>query len=144
MGTPNQKRLDRLHRRKSHRPSKPVRHGGIEHPRNKYPPPINGPGGFDCSGLTHAAYAAAGIQIPRTAQTQYNAGPLLPGGTTAQAGDLIFFGTPDHVHHVAIATGNGSQIIHAPDVGQTVRLDDWRNFNDVFASSRPAAGLQRR
>jgi cell wall-associated NlpC family hydrolase len=59
------------------------------------------PGGFDCSGLTHAAYAAAGIQIPRTAQTQYNAGPLLPAGTPAQPGDLIFFGTPGHVHHVA-------------------------------------------
>jgi cell wall-associated NlpC family hydrolase len=23
-------------------------------------------GGFDCSGLTHAAYAAAGVQLPRT------------------------------------------------------------------------------
>lgn len=30
----------------------------------------NGDPGFDCSGLTRAAYAAAGVGIPRTAQTQ--------------------------------------------------------------------------
>lgn len=35
----------------------------------------NGPadGGFDCSGLTKAAYAAAGIPLPRTADTQFRA-----------------------------------------------------------------------
>jgi hypothetical protein len=32
-------------------------------------------GGFDCSGLTKAAYAAADIHIPRTAQTQFRRRP---------------------------------------------------------------------
>ncbi len=35
---------------------------------------MSGTGGFDCSGLTKAAYAAAGIPLPRTAQAQYTAG----------------------------------------------------------------------
>ncbi len=62
----------------------------------------NGDPGFDCSGLTQAAYAAAGVQIPRTAQTQYDAGPLLPAGTPLQPGDLLFFGTRQNIHHVRI------------------------------------------
>src|SRR5262249_47707379 len=33
-----------------------------------------GAGGFDCSGLVQAAYASAGIQLPRVAQAQYDAG----------------------------------------------------------------------
>ena len=48
--------------------------------------PDRGDAGFDCSGLTTAAYAAAGITLPRTAHTQYRAGPLLPPGTPLQAG----------------------------------------------------------
>jgi len=38
---------------------------------------------WGCSGLVQAAYAAAGIHLPRVAQDQYNAGPHHPG-------DLIF------------------------------------------------------
>nr|WP_308128343.1 C40 family peptidase [Frankia sp. CiP3] len=68
----------------------------------------NGDPGFDCSGLTHAAYAAAGIQIPRTAQTQYNAGPLLPAGTPLQTGDLVFFRFPaGHPSRRDLARRNG-------------------------------------
>ncbi|HUC05943.1 MAG TPA: NlpC/P60 family protein, partial [Acidimicrobiales bacterium] len=31
-----------------------------------------GPGGFDCSGLTQAAYRAAGVSLPRVAQDQFD------------------------------------------------------------------------
>ncbi|HEY3238013.1 MAG TPA: C40 family peptidase [Acidimicrobiia bacterium] len=100
----------------------------------------NGDPGFDCSGLTHAAYAAAGIDIPRTAQIQYNAGPLLPMGTPLQPGDLVFFGAPGRIHHVGISLG-GTLIVHAPDVNQVVRVEDYRDFPDLAGASRPTVRL---
>ncbi len=93
--------------------------------------------GFDCSGLTHAAYAAASLDIPRTAQTQYNAGPLLAAGEPLQPGDLVFFGVPGSIHHVGISLG-GTLIIDAPDVGQSVKVEDLRSFPDYAGASRPA------
>ncbi|MFB7630596.1 NlpC/P60 family protein [Streptomyces sp. NPDC056149] len=83
----------------------------------------NGPadGGFDCSGLTQAAYKAAGIHLPRVAQAQYNADPQLPKGTPLAPGDLLFFGpNPRHITHVKLYTGN-SEAIDAPHPGAAVR-----------------------
>ena len=40
--------------------------------------PTNGDAGFDCSGLTTFSYRAAGVALPRTAHTQYYAGPRVP------------------------------------------------------------------
>jgi hypothetical protein len=97
----------------------------------------NGDPGFDCSGLTREAYASAGVMIPRTAQTQYDAGPLLPAGTPLLPGDLVFFGTPTQVHHVGISLG-GYAMVHAPTFGQPVQVGDPRSHNDLLAASRPA------
>ena len=83
----------------------------------------NGPadGGFDCSGLTQAAYRAAGTTIPRTAQAQYDHGPHLPQGVSLAPGDLLFYGTsPESITHVALYTGSG-QAIDAPHPGAVVR-----------------------
>ncbi len=100
--------------------------------------PAAGEAGFDCSGLTTAAYRAAGITLPRTAQTQYLAGPLLPAGAPLAPGDLLFFGTPARVHHVGIATGNGTLMINAPRRNTLVRIQDATGFPDYLAASRPA------
>lgn len=83
--------------------------------------------GFDCSGLTKASYAAAGVSIPRTAQTQYDAGPRVRGGEPISAGDLVFFGTsPRAVTHVGIAI-SATDMIDAPHTGAVVRIEPiWR------------------
>jgi hypothetical protein len=47
-------------------------------------------GGYDCSGLLWAAYHAAGISIPRTADLQYWFGVPVPKGSE-QPGDFVFW-----------------------------------------------------
>lgn len=82
-------------------------------------------GRFDCSGLTQAAYAAAGISLPRTAAEQWYAGPHVPRNQL-QPGDLVFYATnlsdPSTIHHVGIYTGN-DYMINAPFTGAVIRFD---------------------
>ena len=83
--------------------------------------------GFDCSGLTQAAYRVAGIALPRTAQEQYDAGPPIPANAPLQPGDLVFFGSgPTDVSHVGIYIGvQGGQtvMVDAPHTGADVRVE---------------------
>ncbi|MEV3968982.1 NlpC/P60 family protein [Streptomyces sp. NPDC050698] len=76
-----------------------------------------GPGSYDCSGLTQAAWKAASVTLPRTTYDQVNAGTTVPL-SQAQPGDLVFF--YDDVTHVGIYIGNG-MMIHAPKPGTYVR-----------------------
>jgi len=74
---------------------------------------------FDCSGLTEAAWAYAGVQIPRTSEEQYQGLARFYSASQLQPGDLIFFeGNPPG--HVAIYVGNG-MYIHAPHTGTVVQ-----------------------
>ncbi|MEU6299198.1 C40 family peptidase [Streptomyces erythrochromogenes] len=77
-----------------------------------------GPGSFDCSGLTQAAWRSAGVTLPRTTYTQINAGRRVARDQLAP-GDLVFFYSG--ITHVGLYVGNG-QMIHAPRPGSTVRL----------------------
>ena len=45
---------------------------------------------------------------------------------------------PRRVHHVGIATGHGTMMIHAPRRGTTIRVQDARDLHDYLAASRPA------
>ncbi|UGQ10538.1 bifunctional lytic transglycosylase/C40 family peptidase [Yinghuangia sp. ASG 101] len=94
-------------------------------------------GGYDCSGLTKAAYASAGITLPRVAQDQYYATTRLPSSADILPGDLVFFGTPTNVHHVGIAIGNG-QMIEAPRPGVPIRVGPiLYPGNDFLGATRP-------
>lgn len=90
-----------------------------------------GPGSFDCSGLTQAAWRAAGVSLPRTTYTQINAGQRISRDQLAP-GDLVFFYSG--VTHVGMYVGNG-QMVHAPRPGSTVRL--------APVDSMPWAGASR-
>ena len=94
-------------------------------------------GGFDCSGLTKAAYNAAGVHLPRTAHTQYDAGPLVSPGEALLPGDLVFYGTSRDIHHVGLYIGSG-KMIHAPTFGQVVQISPYRwNGDDYYGATRP-------
>jgi cell wall-associated NlpC family hydrolase len=103
--------------------------------------PDGGHAGFDCSGLTKAAYAAAGVTLPRTAQTQFDAGPRVPAGQPLLPGDLVFYGTPGNIHHVGLYIGGGL-MINAPTFGQPVQIDNYRyNGDDYAGATRPATSI---
>ena len=74
-----------------------------------------GPGSYDCSGLTQAAWAAAGVAIPRDTYEQWAALPHI-ATSAIQPGDLLYY---DGVGHVAMYVGDG-YIIDAPQTGEDV------------------------
>jgi hypothetical protein len=85
-----------------------------------------GNGGFDCSGLVMVAYASVGVNLPRTAQEQFDAGPALPPDAPLLPGDLVFFGdssaSVDHVGMVLTSTGT---MVDAPHTGAEVRVESF-------------------
>lgn len=92
-------------------------------------PQVNG--GWDCSGLTRAAYAAAGIDLPRTAADQYHTGPPIPDNQL-RPGDLVFYANNQKgIHHVGLYLGGG-KMINAADVGIPVRSQDYRYPGDDY------------
>jgi peptidoglycan DL-endopeptidase CwlO len=71
--------------------------------------------GFDCSGLTQAAWAAAGVSIPRTSEEQA-ALPAVPESDLEPGDILEFIGDG----HVGLYVGGG-MLIDAPQTGEDVQ-----------------------
>ncbi len=78
-----------------------------------------GPGAYDCSGLTMAAWAAAGVSLPHSAHGQYNAVSQKVSVSDLRPGDLVMFYSG--MGHVGIYAGNGL-VVHAPRPGTSVEL----------------------
>ncbi|TDC51259.1 hypothetical protein E1212_12830 [Jiangella ureilytica] len=80
----------------------------------------NGPDGWDCSGLTKAAWAEAGVSLSRSSSAQINDGARV-SKSQLQPGDLVFYYSP--ISHVGIYIGDG-KIVHATHPGDVVSVDD--------------------
>ena len=79
--------------------------------------------GFDCSGLAQAAWAAAGVSIPRDSYEQWAGLPHV-STSSMEPGDLLLFNGEGHV---GIYVGGG-YLIDAPVPGQNVErvpLQGW-------------------
>jgi cell wall-associated NlpC family hydrolase len=86
---------------------KPYRYGGT------------GPGAYDCSGLTQAAWGAGGVHLPRTAAQQWSWGASRRVSMDElEPGDLLFTAG---LGHVGIYAGNG-KMVHAPQTGDVVKV----------------------
>ena len=71
--------------------------------------------GFDCSGLVQAAWASAGVQIPRDTYEQWAALPHVPL-SSLEPGDILIYNAEGHA---AMYVGGG-YIIDAPHTGLDV------------------------
>lgn len=97
--------------------------------------------GFDCSGLTKAAYAQAGIELPRVAQDQYSASRIHPKESELRPGDLVFFGTRWNLHHVGIYVGKDHKtgqimMLHAPNSRTVIKFSPVHYMSDYYGATR--------
>jgi peptidoglycan DL-endopeptidase CwlO len=81
--------------------------------------------GYDCSGLTWAAYRSAGVNIPRVAKDQYH-GTTPVDVTRLLPGDLVFFSTVSTsdwrtISHVGMYLGD-NKMVEAPHTGDVVKI----------------------
>ncbi len=78
-----------------------------------------GPGGYDCSGLTKVAWASVGVRLTHHTKAQWGEGRPV-GRADLRPGDLVFY-HPGSLHHMAIYIGGG-KVVHAPHTGDRVRM----------------------
>jgi cell wall-associated NlpC family hydrolase len=95
-----------------------------------------GPHAYDCSGLTWAAWRAAGLAIPRTAAGQLAGLPPVRG--RLRPGDLVIYTSrgPSR-RHVAMVVGRG-RMVEAPGRGIPVRSTSLRR--GYLGAVRPGGG----
>jgi len=103
-----------------------------------------GPSAFDCSGLTQAAWASAGVDLAAGTIGQVRDGTPIADLARLTPGDLLFipgsYGTAEVPRHVGLYLGGGV-VADARDTRHGVMLssvDTWRH--EIVAVRRIAAG----
>ncbi|WP_433403247.1 NlpC/P60 family protein [Streptomyces sp. CA-146814] len=116
----------------------PTRQGGdavsyaIEQIGKPYVWGAEGPGSFDCSGLTSQAWATAGRPVPRTSQEQWKQLPKVPI-SSLRPGDLVIYFPK--ATHVALYIGDGL-VVQAPRPGTKVKVSPLAS-NPLLGAVRP-------
>lgn len=95
-----------------------------------------GPDAFDCSGLTMASWAHAGVSLPHSALEQYNYGHHV-SFDQLEPGDLMFFYQP--IAHVTIYIGDGL-MVSAPEPGESVKVVPASAFGSDFVGATRLVG----
>jgi cell wall-associated NlpC family hydrolase len=117
--------------------------GGTLDGPSKGTAPDTGVVGFDCSALVRYAYyqgTEQAITLPRTSQEQFDATASQTIPISAmQPGDLLFYGPPTAIHHVALYIGN-KQMIEAPQSGQLLHQTPIRLTSDLAGVHRVFGG----
>jgi cell wall-associated NlpC family hydrolase len=90
-----------------------------------------GPSCYDCSGLTMAAWGAAGVSLPHFSGAQYSDFPHV-AMSQLQPGDLVFPSDPNS--HVALYAGGG-MIVEATTPGDVIRY--WPIRGEFTLAARP-------
>jgi cell wall-associated NlpC family hydrolase len=78
----------------------------------------DGPGSWDCSGLTMMAWRQADVSLPHSSRQQAGYGTRV-SKSKLRPGDLVFFYSP--ISHVGIYLGHGV-MVHAPSSGHDVTV----------------------
>jgi cell wall-associated NlpC family hydrolase len=105
-----------------------IHHGlevAINQKGDRYSYGSDGPGAFDCSGLTMYSFGKAGLYLPRSSDAQARFARHIPK-KKLRRGDFVFFHSGRHVYHVAVYLGHhdGKRwILHAPHSGTVVQRD---------------------
>lgn len=92
----------------------------------------SGPDTYDCSGLTMAAWGAAGISMQHFTYDQADSFPNV-GESDLEPGDLVFYNGGEHV---AIYIGQG-YVIQAPETGEDVKVSPVDYPGSFWTAARP-------
>lgn len=116
--------------------------------------------GLDCSGLTQYAYKQIGVELPRTAQGQYDLvdslGNMVTDPSQLRRGDLVFYGRwvtttvtdengVEHevkkaiITHVTIYLGH-DEMIHEPHPGDVCKISPFRTQGFIGGGSPVEGG----